>query len=66
MQFQANSEQEPIMVTIVEATETEVKVDGNHLLAGVVLNFKVEVKEVRTASAEELEHGHVHGAGGAH
>ena len=66
MQFQANSEQGPIMVTIMEVTDKDVKVDGNHPLAGVVLNFKVEVKEVRAASAEELDHGHVHGAGGAH
>ena len=66
MQFQANGEQAPITVTIVEVTDTEVKVDGNHPLAGVVLNFKVEVKEVRAASAEELDHGHVHGEGGAH
>ena len=28
--------------------------------------FAVEVTEVREASAEELEHGHVHGAGGHH
>ncbi len=66
MQFQANSEQGPVMVTIVEVNDKQVMVDGNHPLAGVVLNFKVEVKEVRAASAEELDHGHVHGAGGAH
>ena len=66
MQFQANSEKGPIMVTIADVNEKEVKVDGNHPLAGVVLNFKVEVKEVRAASEEELDHGHVHGEGGAH
>lgn len=64
MQFQANSEEGPIMVTVVEVTEDKIMVDGNHPLAGVVLNFKVEVKEVREATAEELEHGHAHGAGG--
>ena len=61
MQFQANSEEGPVMVTIVKVDEKEVMVDGNHPLAGVILNFKVEVKEVRAASAVELEHGHVHG-----
>lgn len=66
MQFQANSEQGPVLVTIVEVTEDKVMVDGNHPLAGVVLNFKVEVMEVREASKEEISHGHVHGAGGAH
>lgn len=64
MQFQANAEQGPILVTVMEVTDTHVVVDGNHPLSGVVLNFKVEVKEVRDASAEELEHGHVHGPGG--
>jgi FKBP-type peptidyl-prolyl cis-trans isomerase SlyD len=33
-------------------------------LAGVALNFAVEVVEVRKASKEELSHGHVHGPGG--
>ena len=61
MQFQANSEEGPVMVTIVKVDEKEVMVDGNHPLAGFILNFKVEVKEVRAASAVELEHGHVHG-----
>jgi len=64
MQFQANSEQGPIHVTVVEVTEQHVVVDGNHPLAGVELNFKVEIMEVREATAEEKEHGHVHGAGG--
>jgi len=64
MQFQANGEHGPILVTVVEVTDDKVVVDGNHPLAGVVLNFKVEVKEVREASAEEIEHGHVHGEGG--
>ena len=66
MQFQANSKHGPIMVTIVKVDEKEVMVDGNHPLAGVILNFKVEVKEVREATADELSHGHVHGEGGAH
>jgi FKBP-type peptidyl-prolyl cis-trans isomerase SlyD len=43
-----------------------VTVDGNHELAGVQLNFAVTVEDVREASAEELEHGHVHGPGGHH
>jgi FKBP-type peptidyl-prolyl cis-trans isomerase SlyD len=28
------------------------------------LNFDVEVVEIRDATEEELQHGHVHGAGG--
>lgn len=64
MQFQAQSPQGPITVTIVDVKEDSVTVDGNHPLAGVVLNFKVEVKEVREATADELSHGHAHGEGG--
>lgn len=64
MQFQANTEQGPIMITIIEVKEDDVVVDGNHPLAGVTLNFHVEIISVRAATASELEHGHVHGPGG--
>ncbi|HET7267879.1 MAG TPA: peptidylprolyl isomerase [Oleiagrimonas sp.] len=64
MQFQANGPQGQVIVTVVEANDEEVKVDGNHPLAGETLHFDVEVTEVREATEEELTHGHVHGAGG--
>jgi FKBP-type peptidyl-prolyl cis-trans isomerase SlyD len=64
MQFQANTEQGPIMITIIEVKEDGVVVDGNHPLAGVTLNFHVEIVSVRAATESEIEHGHVHGAGG--
>ena len=51
-----------IMVTGIDGKN--VTVDGNHPLAGVHLNFDVEVAAVRDATAEELEHGHIHGPGG--
>jgi len=41
-----------------------VLLDGNHPLAGETLKFAVEIKDVREATKEELEHGHVHGPGG--
>jgi FKBP-type peptidyl-prolyl cis-trans isomerase SlyD len=41
-----------------------VLVDFNHPLAGKTLHFDVTVAEVRAATAEELEHGHVHGPEG--
>ncbi len=64
MQFQSETDDGPVMVTVVDISDEMVTVDGNHPLAGVQLNFDVTVREVREATAEELEHGHVHGAGG--
>ncbi|QJR82086.1 peptidylprolyl isomerase [Alteromonas pelagimontana] len=64
MSFRATTEQGEQSVVIVEATDDEVVVDGNHPLAGVPLSFEVEVVEVREATPEELDHGHVHGPGG--
>lgn len=61
MQFQAG---EHSVVTVREVTDSDVVVDGNHPLAGVTLNFAVEVTGVRDATEEELAHGHVHGEGG--
>jgi FKBP-type peptidyl-prolyl cis-trans isomerase SlyD len=56
--------QMPFIITNVE-NET-VTVDFNHPLAGKSLNFDLELLDVRDATAEELAHGHVHGAGGHH
>lgn len=66
MQFQSETDQGPVMVTVVAINDEVVTVDGNHPLAGVELNFDVTIREVREASDEELEHGHVHGEGGHH
>jgi FKBP-type peptidyl-prolyl cis-trans isomerase SlyD len=51
-------------VTIIEVSEEFVKVDANHPLAGMDLHFKVSVKDVRAATAEEIAHGHIHGEEG--
>lgn len=64
MQFQARSQQGTQVVTVTGVEEEDVTVDANHPLAGQTLNFEVEIKEVRDATEEELEHGHVHGPGG--
>jgi len=55
-----------IPITIRELKGDSVVVDLNHPLAGKTLHFDVKVKDVRTATAEEMEHGHAHGPGGAH
>lgn len=65
MQFHAQGPNgETLVVSVVEVEDENVTVDGNHPLAGVQLNFAVEVVEVREASKEELDHGHVHGPDG--
>ena len=64
MQFRASTDDGDQSVMIIDIQEDEVIVDGNNPLAGVTLNFDVEILEVRDATADELEHGHVHGAGG--
>ncbi len=65
MEFHAESNTgQPIAVTVTEVKDGMVTIDANHPLAGVALNFDVEIVEVREATAEELEHGHAHGAGG--
>lgn len=54
----------PRAVTIEKVGMSVVDVDLNHPMAGKDLHFDIEVVEVREASAEEIEHGHVHGDGG--
>jgi len=65
MQFQAQNEQgQARIVTVTKVADDLITIDANHPLAGANLNFDVEVTEVREPTAEELEHGHVHGPGG--
>ena len=40
-----------------------VQMDFNHPMAGNDLYFKGEVTDIRTATEEELSHGHIHGSG---
>jgi FKBP-type peptidyl-prolyl cis-trans isomerase SlyD len=56
----------PLHLTVVKLTDTGALLDGNHPLAGQTLHFDVEIVSIREASKEELDHGHVHGAGGHH
>ncbi|MBB1294793.1 MAG: FKBP-type peptidyl-prolyl cis-trans isomerase SlyD [Pseudoalteromonas rhizosphaerae] len=64
MQFRASTDDGDQSVMIIDIQEEDVIVDGNNPLAGITLNFDVEILEVRDATADELEHGHVHGDGG--
>ena len=66
MEFRADSEHGPLMLTVVELGDDYVIVDGNHPMAGENLHFDVKVEGIRQATQEEKEHGHVHGPEGHH
>lgn len=66
MQFRASTDNGEQSVVIVDVSDDEVTVDGNHPLAGITLTFDVEVVEVRDATPSELDHGHVHPHGDHH
>jgi FKBP-type peptidyl-prolyl cis-trans isomerase SlyD len=66
MQFQARTDDGMRMFTVTAVIGDMVTLDGNHPLADQTLHFDVEIVNVREATTEELEHGHVHGAGGHH
>ena len=54
----------PREVVVLKVGRFNLDVDLNHPLAGRTLRFEVEIDEVRTATPEELAHGHAHGPGG--
>ena len=61
MAFEAQDPQGQARRIIVKSVaDDEITIDANHPLAGVELNFDVQVVDVRDASEEEVAHGHVH------
>lgn len=69
MQFEGmaeGSDEEPTIFTVTDIADDKVVLDGNHPLAGMALRFELAVIDVREATAEEVSHGHVHGAHGHH
>ena len=63
-QLRATTDDGEQTVIVIVVTDEEITVDGNHPLAGIDLKFDVEILEVRDATEDELQHGHVHGEGG--
>ena len=66
MQFERASEdddEDGMLYTITDIADGKVVVDGNHPLAGMALIFSCTVADVRAATADEIDHGHVHGVG---
>lgn len=61
-----DQEGNPLQGLVVEIADEHVRMDFNHPMAGKDLYFTGKVIEVREATAEEIDHGHVHGPGGHH
>lgn len=52
--------------TVLEMQPQSVRMDFNHPLADIDLNFDVTILSVREATADEIAHGHTHGEHGHH
>jgi len=67
MQFGAEDQDGSVVpVWVTEIEEDRVTVNGNHPLSDQTVRCEGEVLAIRSATAEELEHGHVHGEGHQH
>jgi FKBP-type peptidyl-prolyl cis-trans isomerase SlyD len=64
MQFQTegSDDQSGLNIIVREIGDDMVVIDANHPLAGQVLHFDVRIEDVREATADEVAHGHAHGA----
>lgn len=61
MAFEAQDPQgQSRRIVVKSVADNEITIDANHPLAGMELNFDVQVVDVREASEEEIAHGHVH------
>jgi FKBP-type peptidyl-prolyl cis-trans isomerase SlyD len=61
---EVDDDEDPLIYTVTDLAEDKVVLDGNHPLAGVALNFWLQISDVREATEEELEEGHPKGAFG--
>ncbi len=67
MQFDGEDENgDVVLYTISEIADGKVVVDGNHPWCGQRIAFSATITDVRAANEAEVEHKHVHGAGGHH
>jgi FKBP-type peptidyl-prolyl cis-trans isomerase SlyD len=62
--FRAGEDLHAPVVTVAGFSGEDVLLDANHPLAGVDLTFDVDILAIRVATADELSHGHAHGADG--
>jgi FKBP-type peptidyl-prolyl cis-trans isomerase SlyD len=64
MTFKVDTGEGPRLLVVNAVKGDYATVDANHPLAGMNLHFQVKVTEVRDATEQELQHGHVHGPHG--
>lgn len=66
MQFEGEDTEsgEVIIYSVTDIADGKVVVDGNHPWAGQRVVFSATIENVRQAEQVEIEHKHVHGAGG--
>jgi FKBP-type peptidyl-prolyl cis-trans isomerase SlyD len=62
----AEKDGEEVVYRVTNIADGKAMLDGNHELAGQRLRFDATIVDVRPATAEEIQHGHVHGAHGHH
>ncbi|GJL64669.1 MAG: peptidyl-prolyl cis-trans isomerase [Nitrospirales bacterium] len=61
MTFEAKAPDGTSQQIIIKKVEgNNVTIDTNHPLAGIILNFDIDIVGVREATKEELDHGHTH------
>ncbi len=60
MMFEAQGPNGPQRIVVKKVEGDQVTIDGNHPLAGVELNFDINIVNVREATEDEIAHGHVH------
>jgi len=60
MQFEGipGAAQDGVIYTVTDIAGDKVVLDGNHPLAGIAIEFRATVREVRRATADEIEAGH--------
>jgi len=61
IELQVRDEDGSMMQACIDnISDTTIRLDFNHPLAGMDLLFNIKIVGLRQATAEELEHGHVH------
>jgi FKBP-type peptidyl-prolyl cis-trans isomerase SlyD len=66
LQLRDSQSDQVLEAQVLEVHPTEIVLDFNHPLAGETLHFDVRIAGLRSATAAELAHRHVHGPSDAH